>query len=320
MKRFLHIASPIVLFFMTTFLVVSCEKDITVGLPQPGKKPVIDGVIYQGQPARVSITWSFPYFEAMNNLDVSDTAAILNFLVTDAEVYVSDGITTEKLNPAIDPNLFPPFFYKGNSIVGTPGRTYTLSVKFQGNGVEYDIQGVTTIPFPIALDSIAFKPEIGIDTAGLMYMYFQDPPEVGNIYRLFSKRPSYPNYMPTKPIGNSVIDDQAYNGQYIEFLFERPRSGNRLFYTNDDSDTTSTGNDDYNDRRSGLWKRGDTVMVRFCTIDRTSYDYIKTLENSAGTNGNPFSNPTTVKSNLTGGDVLGGWVGYGVFDIQRIAQ
>jgi hypothetical protein len=44
------------------------------------------------------------------------------------------------------------------------------------------------------------------------------------------------------------------------------------------------------------------------------------MENSAGTSGNPFSNPTTVKSNITGGDALGGFVGYGVFDIQRVAK
>eukprot|EP01034_Spumella_vulgaris_P004271 gene4271-5451_t len=211
-----------------------------------------------------------------------------------------------------DPALFPPLVYKGDSIVGTPGRTYTLNIKFPG----YELAAVTTIPYPIPLDSIGFKLDAGNDSLGFAYMYFQEPNTVGNIYRLFSKRPSYALYQPTYAVGNSVLDDQAYNGQYIEFLFGRPDEQSNLF---SDPDTTDTEEDD----DDGRWKLGDTIMVRFCTIDRNSYDFIKTLEASAGTSGNPFSNPTTVKSNITaivGASALGGWVGYGVADIQAIAQ
>lgn len=309
-KRIFNITVSVVLFVAAIF-VVACEKDITVNIPQADKKPVIEGTIFQGEYATVSITWSFPFFKPLTGIDFNNPNAIAEFLVLDAEVYLSDGFMTEKLELAYDPLVFPPLAYKGDSIIGTPGRTYTLTMKFPG----YDLASTTTIPYPVPLDSIGFKLDGNQDSLGFAYMYFQEPATVGNIYRLFSKRPSYEAYKPTSAVGNSVLDDQAYNGQYIEFLFGRPDRRSRIFYNPDD--TTATNNDD---KHRGYWRLGDTIMVRFCTIDRPAYDYIKTLENSAGTSGNPFSNPTTVKSNITGGNALGGWVGYGVFDIQVIAQ
>lgn len=310
MKRILYITVPVVLL-VVALVVSSCEKDITVNIPQADKQPVVDGSIFQGQYATVLITWSFPYFKPLTNIDPNNLSTLEEFLVMDADVRLSDGVTTEKLELQYDPTLFPPVAYKGDSILGEPGKTYTLTIKFPG----YNLSSTTTIPYPIPLDSIGFKLDGNNDSLGFAYMYFQDPPQVGNIYRLFSKRPSYDSYKPTEAIGNSVLDDQAYNGQYIEFLFGRPRRSNYLF--SNENDTTASSD---NDKDRGYWRLGDTIMVRFCTIDRVSYDFIKTMENSAGTSGNPFSNPTTVKSNITGGSALGGWVGYGVFDIQAIAQ
>lgn len=310
-QKILHITVPFVALVIAAFFMASCEKDITVDIPQVGKKPVIEGFIFQGEYATVNITWSFPYFQPLTGIDFNDPNAITQFLVTDANVYLNDGFITEKLELTYDPAVFPPLAYKGDSIIGTAGRTYTLSIQFPG----YNLASSTTIPYPVPLDSIGFKLDGNQDSLGYAYMYFQEPSTVGNIYRLFSKRPSYEAYKPTSAVGNSVLDDQAYNGQYIEFLFGRPNRTARVFY--DEDDTTATNTDD-EDR--GYWRLGDTIMVRFCTIDRPAYDYIKTLENSAGTSGNPFSNPTTVKTNITGGDALGGWVGYGVFDIQIIAD
>ena len=309
MKRIFHISVPVSLFALAILVLAACEKDITVNIPQADKKPVVEGNIFQGEVATVGITWSFPYFKPLTNIDPNNPGSLSEFLVLDATVTVSDGLITDTLHMTYDPKYFPPLIYKGSQLLGAPGKTYSLRIQFPG----YDLSAITTIPYPVPLDSIGFKLDGNQDSLGFAYMYFQEPPMVGNIYRLFSKRPSYNDYKPTNAIGNSVLDDQAYNGQYIEFWFNRPDPQSNLFYNPDDS--TQTDNED-----NGYWKLGDTIMVRFCTIDRPSYDFIKTLEASAGTSGNPFSNPTTVKSNITGGDALGGWVGYGVFDIQAIAQ
>lgn len=315
MKNTLRTYLPAAFFATALLVLAACEKDITVNIPQVDKKPVVEGYIFQNEYATVGLTWSFPYFKPLTNVDPNDPSSLEEFLVLNADITLSDGFTSEKLTMTYDPTLFPPLVYRGDSILGTPGRTYTLNIKFPG----YELGAVTTLPYPIALDSIGFKIDEGQDSLGFAYMYFQEPGTVGNIYRLFSKRPSYPMYKPTYAVGNSVLDDQAYNGQYIEFLFGRPQATSNIF--NNPEDTTA--NEENGDNDGGYWKLGDTIMVRFCTIDRTSYDFIKTLEASAGTSGNPFSNPTTVKSNITsivGGAALGGWVGYGVFDIQAIAQ
>jgi len=311
MKRIYRAYISIVIFAVAALVTAACEKDITVNIPQVGKKPVVEGSIFEGEVAHVGITWSFPYFKPLTDIDPNNPGSLSEFLVLDATVTVSDGLTTDTLSLTYDPAFFPPLVYKGSSLIGQPGRSYNLRVQFTtAENVAYDLAAITTIPYPVALDSIGFKLDGDEDSLGFGYLYFQEPSAVGNIYRLFSKRPSYPSYQPTYAVGNSVLDDQAYNGQRIEFLFGRPRAQSNIFNTPNDSTD--------NDPDGGYWKRGDTMMVRFCSIDRPAYDFIKTLEASAGTSGNPFSNPTTVKSNITGGDALGGWVGYGVFDIQKI--
>ncbi|MGQ3014095.1 MAG: DUF4249 domain-containing protein [Flavobacteriales bacterium] len=283
-------------------IVASCEKDITVDLPEVEKKVVVDGAIFEGEKAYVALTYSFPFFQDFGNLDFNDPAQLSEFLVLDAVVTLSDGVQTETLNLGLDTTKFPPLLYMGNTITGQVGNTYTLTVVAKGR--TYTAQ--TTIRPPVALDSLRWLPEPNKDSLGACRLFFQEPATPGNIYRLFAKRQGYNAYKPVP--GNSVIDDQAYNGQYIQFPFSRPEPVSSAFQSGD-----------FEDPERFFWKKGDTISVLFCTIDVSAYEYIRTLELSAGTSGNPFSNPSTVKSNVTGG-ALGGFVGYGKYFTQVVAQ
>lgn len=287
---------------LTGCIVVSCEKDITVDLPDAEKKVVVDGAIFEGEKAYVALTYSFPFFEDFSNLDFNDPAQLDKFLVLDAVVTLSDGLQTETLNLGFDTTKFPPLLYLGNTITGQVGRTYTLTVEAKGR--TYTAQ--TSIRQPVALDSLRWIPELNKDSLGACRLYFQEPASPGNIYRLFAKRQGYSAYKAVP--GNSVIDDQAYNGQYIQFPFSRPEPLSSAFQPGD-----------FNDPERFFWKKGDTISVLFCSIDAEAYEYVRTLELAAGTSGNPFSNPTTVKTNVQGG-ALGGFVGYGKFFMQTVAQ
>jgi len=99
---------------------------------------------------------------------------------TNAFVTVSDGSQIDTLELSFDYFRMPFVMYKGNKIKGEAGKTYNLKVISS----EKTYTASTTIPPPVELDSVRYKyikePE---DSIGMVWIYFQDPPELGNFYR-----------------------------------------------------------------------------------------------------------------------------------------
>src|SRR5678815_3636575 len=104
------------LAFAVALVFFSCEKDVTVDLPVPEQKIVVEGYIENGQKAMVTLTKTAAFFSAV------DSASLLSYLVTDAIVTVSDGVTTEQLVLTIDTSQYIPIVYKGQSIIGQEGN------------------------------------------------------------------------------------------------------------------------------------------------------------------------------------------------------
>ena len=69
----------------------------------------------------------------------------------------------------------------------------------------------------------------------------------------------------------------------------------------------STKDDDQNDERF-YFKRGDTILVKYCSIDKATFEFVRTEESQVQSNGNPFGSPAPITSNIHGG--LGIWAGY----------
>src|SRR5690606_27180752 len=70
----------------------------------------------------------------------------------------------------------------------------------------------------------------------------------------------------------------------------------------------------------GYFYKGDTVVIKWCAIDKAVYDFWHTLEFSYGASGNPFASPVEIMTNIKGG-ALGVWAGYGsTFDTLVITQ
>ena len=61
---------------------------------------------------------------------------------------------------------------------------------------------------------------------------------------------------------------------------------------------------------AGYYKEGDTIAVKFCSIDKDVFTYYRTYYTAIGNTGSPFATPTNIKTNVVGG--LGVWAGYGV--------
>ena len=279
----------------------SCETDIDLSIPINESSLVVDAYIISGEPARVSVTTAYPY------TSVIDLESLASIVIPDAIVVLSDGQLTDTLLYTVDLNLFPPFFYQGQNpaLFGQPGKSYTIRV-ISGNDTA---TASTQIPAPVPLDSLAWESE-GKDEEdstieyGRLRAWFRDPPELGNHYRIFLKTQDFTAFQAPN---NSVFEDRIINGDSIFFDVSKPDAVPSFLVP----DSLS-----FQERRRFV--KGDTIDVRFCSITRESFTFIRSFQTAAGSFGNPFSAPTFVKSNMKG--ALGGFVGYGASYHTFISQ
>lgn len=288
-----------ILLLLTSLGLMSCEKEIDIDLPPPIQGYVIDGMIESNSHPRITISRNIPYFEEIN---LNDIQTLADIFVTEAQVYVSDGIITDSLVFTIDQNYFPPVAFVGTNplLKGEIGKTYYLTAIIG----EDTLTSQTTIQALVPLDSIYWKPDGDKDSLGFGWGWINEPASQTNYYRLFCKRQGYPYY-----VDGGTLDDRLINGLSTSFTFRRPRPLPSYLSTDDDNLSTPS-------EERGYFKRGDTISVKFCTIDLPAYDFIRTYDAAGGSFGNPFSGPTFVKSNITGG--FGGFVGYGVTNYTYI--
>lgn len=269
---------------------VSCEKVITVDMPAAEIKLVVEGYIEPDKPAQILITKSSAYFGKVPSTDEE----LLEMLVTDATVIVTDGITIDTLTVTYDTTagFFSPVFYTGNANIlkGEPGKRYDLKIITDSETVTAS----TTIPHLVPLDSVWF--EVQSDehpNRGFGWGFLTDPDTLGNCYRIMAKRLGKDSkFVP--PYG-SPFDDKFINGKSFEFYFARGQEAGE----HDEEHT----DDIY------YFLVGDTVVVRFCSIDKAHLDFWLSAENDIYSQGSPFAVPTTLFTNINGG--LGVWGGYG---------
>jgi hypothetical protein len=273
---------------LTRFVVVAglfciltcCRKDVTPKLPEYQQKVVIEGAIETGSGSVVLLSWSVPYF---GDFDYSTPEKAF---IKGAFVTITDGYKTDTLKE-LDPKTG--YFYVGTKLIGVEGRTYTLKVKVDDKTFETS----TRILAPAPLDSLYFKSVVR-DSLGFIWQTFSEPTGLGDCYRWFAKRLGRDLFY-AAPF-NSVFEDKFVDGKTFDFGYDRGRQPN------------SQGTPD---PEEGFYKKGDTVVVKFCKIGRREYDFWTTYYQNKLSNSNPFSAPANVKSMF--GDYencFGSFVGY----------
>jgi len=289
-----------VLFFGLT----SCERDIDIDIPDSESQIVVEGYIYKDTNAYLFLTRSSPFFAEL------DSSKMREFIVRGATITISDGFTTDTMVEFEYPQYFLHFYYSPN-IKGVTGRSYSLRIETNGEV----LTASTYLPPPVPLDSVWWKPDGNLDSLGFAWAHLTDPDTVGNYYRWFAKRINKYTYGENAgeqkdadfiaPLG-STFDDRFINGKSFEFPYNRGQQPNS---DKEDDDFMTEG---------GYYKRGDTIVVRWCTYDQANYKFWRDAESQYSSNGNPFSNPTPITGNIQGG--LGIFGGYGVSYDTIIAQ
>ena len=303
---------------ITSLLLASCTKDITVKLPETESKVVVEGTIETDGPPLILLTKTQGFF------DPTSVASIAAAYISDAVVTVNDGFNTYTLD-RICSDLIPDSLLQvaaeltgidvgllaqanicawtnlNGDLVGIEGHTYQLTIVTEGK----TITSSTTIPTGVTLDSLWFKlaeQNPNDDSLGYIWNRLQDPDTLGNAYRWFYKR------LNDGPDGRpkdsrfiapffSTFEDKYINGLTFDFVAQR---GTAPF---------SDAVDDDNEER-GFFKRNDTVAVKFASMGTAEYRFYTTFYTNASSQGDIFSNPANIVSNINGG--LGIWAGLGV--------
>ena len=279
--NFSRLKSASFILMLLPLVFFSCRKVIKVKLPEYKQKVVIEASIETNGYASVLLSYSIPFF---GDFDYSQPTKAF---IKGAFVTVSDGTLTDTLKE-LDPNTG--YYYFGTKVKGVQGKTYYLTVTV--NGKSYTAN--TFIHPPVALDSLYFKGEK--DTLGYIWAHLTEPAGLGNNYRWFAKRLNRGDMFYAAPF-NSVFDDKFVDGKDFHFAYDRGPQPNAVQEYKDDPE-------------ENYFKRGDTVVVKFCTIGRKEYEFWYSYYLNKSSNGNPFSAPSNIVSTLPGDDVLGGFFGY----------
>jgi hypothetical protein len=269
----------------------ACEKAIEFDLKETEPILSVDASIETGNDPVVILTKSLNYFSKI-------TPELLSAnVVKDAVVRISDGIKTHTLKreDVFLPGNISFSFYTSDLenpqtiIKGEEGKSYQLEIIWSGK----TYRSSTTIPVAVkTVDSLWWEKVPGLsDTSKNVFLKARvtDPPGFGNYIRYFTSV----NQRPFLPGLNSVFDDLLINGITYDVTVDRGVDRN-----------TDLNFDEY-----GFFRKGDTVTLKFCNIDKATFDFWRTTEFSYQSIGNPFSSPTKILGNISNG-ALGYFGGY----------
>ena len=275
MKTLRHISAVVMLLLCLT----GCAE---VGLPQPVPQIVVEGWIEDGYNPIVMLTTTVPIGES-----VTDLKELEKFVINWGKVTISDGEKSVVLSGRRNNDYFPPYIYTTSSMTGQAGKTYTITVEYSGRTVTAQ----TTIPEDVPLEYIK------------VVASEENPDNFQLVGGLKDNRNSKDYY-------KFFVKVSGKDSTYISSF---------LGLTDDDilKDKTETaelpinnGSRRNDQRMTTYFTAEDRVIVKFCTLDQTSWQYWNDFEEIQSLSRNPFFPvSTSIRSNVKGG--LGYWAGYG---------
>jgi hypothetical protein len=297
-------------------MLMGCEENLTLKLPEGEEQLVVEGHIEQGAPPVVVLTRSVPVFS-----EVSPEALQQSFVhgaqvtvTSKGQLYmlqeVSSAAFTDELRQVVSTQLglhpvslsansgFLFYMYTSDELKGELGQSYRLRISHEGR----TLTASTTIPQLNPLDSLWLEPhpDPQQDSLRTLFYSYTDPDTLGNSIRYFTKRNSEPFFPGTL---TSVFNDELVNGRNISFPLDRGEP---------------KGQQEIDDKLYSYFGVGDTITVRWAAIDLPHYRFWYSLESEQNSNGSPIGTPNITQSNIEGG--LGIWGGYGVTYHQIIVE
>jgi hypothetical protein len=301
---FKHIMKQAISFLILILVLSSCTKEVQIDIPGYQEQVVIDGSIE---------TDSRPVVLLSNTANVyspTNLEAYLSSFIAGASITVSDGTTTftldnvytDEMQPADREEVsrmlgfpapllaslhMPVYFPVNNPVYGEVGKTYSLSVTYEGKTYTAE----TTILQPSPLVETFWKPDAGFTDRGFSWAKMADPAGQYDAYHWSVKYLNDPYFTKTF---NPVYDDQFFDGLTFDFAYENPMTCNSTYEP---------------EEYRCYFIQNDTIVIKLSKIDRTVYEFMEKKYTQIYSAGNPFATPTNIPTNIQGG-ALGIWAGY----------
>jgi len=239
------------ILLMLTLLLFGCEKVIDVDLNDAHPQVVVEANISKFPfMAEVKLSKTGSYFGEGESEKIKDADVVVGSSLGESFRF------TETENGV----------YKSTEIEPTENITYNLTIKTEGEIYESE----ATLPPTIPIDSLNYFFDKGFaffDEGYITRLYFSDPPNIENFYRI----KIYENdTLHDEPDNFIVFDDRLIDGQHIEVTL-----------------------------RGNIFDVGDTISIQLISLDKGAFEYFNTFKELI--NVNPGSaapaNPTSNISN-----------------------
>ena len=287
MKKFINRYRLLLATLLAVSALASCEKIIDISIPAKERKLVVNGLISSDRPVMINLSRSLSVLEKDSLIAISGA---------DVNLFHGTGLIG-KLEEKTQGNYSLPDF------MPEVGQTYRLTASYDGlKPVEASATLPPVVPF-VSVDTATLTGEWGQQELRLS-IKFNDPAGVHNIYgfgvdvtvkeidyntRVYTGRKvTHPAYLYSDNSG-PLVNDESINFEGKLYF------GDLLF--DGMTKTIEFGVSDY------LFYDSDTVWldVRMEQIDPTYYLYVQSYNAYQDANGNPFSEPVQVYTNVKDG-------------------
>jgi hypothetical protein len=252
----------------------SLEKDINVPLPYYANQLVTECYLENGMVPRLAITESVPY------LDDGQAAAAGSYLLklpngqnvqlpTDVTVTLTlpNGRTMNlAFNPGLDATTGKYYTHVGTArITAQAGQRFALDAQDKRGR---HVTGMAVVPTFIPIDSAKYRFSSSADSSRAYFLTkWRDPGATTDYYRLMLHKGRPANNSET----DNDINDRLFNGlpfaQVTRYRF----------------------------------RRNDTITATLYHVDSLYYSFRQSTRDARNANGNPFSQPSAIRSTVQGG-------------------
>ncbi|HOY08011.1 MAG TPA: DUF4249 family protein [Saprospiraceae bacterium] len=237
-------------------------KDVDVVLPDYARQPVVECYLEPGKPFRLLLTQSYSFFDPFG----LDSSFLDKTLLQNAFVTISYNGRTDTLynQLAFESNPVKIFNYIGTNVVpASVGTEYVLNIVLENGGA---ITGRASMLPRVPIDSVVVSWSPDRDTLARVLTYITDDLNQTDYYR----RMLHYSSLDSVPEQDFLVNDRISTEALIAF-----GTGYEL-------------------------TEGDTVFNTIFHISKEYHDYAESYQLAAAGAGNPFAQPSQIKSNVSG--------------------
>lgn len=249
-------------------------------IPSVESNLVVEGWIEEGKHPIVMVTTSIPTMA-----EYQDWETLYNHLVRWAKVSIDNGEERVVLTGKKNGKYFPPYVYTTSHMIGEAGKTYWLTVEYEG----LKATAAATVPETVPLEYVKV---VKASDGYKIFAGLKDDRNTKNYYRFFSMIEGVDSTYTPSFLG--LIDDSILNEEINEITV------NGAFMSNFGTS-----------QRSPLsYREEDVVRFRLSAMTEEIYNYWTDYDDISGLSVNPFFPVNKkIRSNVSTG--MGYWAGYG---------